>query len=345
VDDLSPRIVVAIAGFVAGAAFGALAQRTGFCAMGGVSDRVLMGDSRRLRAWLLAAAVAILGTQSLAGLGLIELPKAIYQTPNLGWFGAIAGGLAFGFGMVLTGGCGQRTLVRLGAGNLRSIVVLLVLAVTAYMTLRGLVAAVRVPIEGAVNLDLRRFGLQTQGLADLVIRPVATIAVAGALLAYCLVDPRFRRSPRDIVAGLGVGALIVAGWATTGILGRDEFEPQPLASFTFVAPVADSLQYLMTFTGAKISFGVATVGGVLLGAFVAAKAGGDFRLEAFSDRADLLRHLGGATLMGVGGVFALGCTIGQGVTGVSTLALGSFLALAAIIAGAVGGVKYLERFG
>src|SRR5262245_65758446 len=131
--------------------------------MGGVSDRVLMGDGRRLRAWLLAAAVAIVGTQALAGLGLIELPKAIYQTPSLGWFGAIAGGLAFGFGMVLAGGCGQRTLVRLGAGNLRSIVVLMVLGVTAYMTMRGLIAAARLPLEARINLDLRGAGLSSQG--------------------------------------------------------------------------------------------------------------------------------------------------------------------------------------
>jgi uncharacterized protein len=323
--------------------FGALAQRTGFCAMGGVSDMVLMGDGRRLRAWLLAMAVAVLGTQALAGLGLVDLSKSIYLSPNLGWFGAIAGGLAFGFGMVLTGGCGQRTLVRLGAGNLRSVVVLLVLAVTAYMTMRGLIAAARLPLEAKINLDLRGAGLSSQGLAPLLSRPVATLALAGALIAYCLVDPRFRRSPRDLVAGIGVGLLIVAGWAITGILGQDEFEPQPVGSFTFVAPVADSLQYLMTFTGASIGFGVATVGGMLVGAFVAARMSGSFRLEAFSDRGDLLRHMAGAAMMGVGGVFALGCTIGQGVTGLSTLAIGSLIAVASIIAGAVGGVKYLER--
>jgi len=342
-DGIAPNILVAIAGFVAGALFGALAQRTGFCAMGGVSDMVLMGDGRRLRAWALAMAVAVLGTQGLAGLGLVDLGKSIYLGPSLGWFGAIAGGLAFGFGMVLTGGCGQRTLVRLGAGNLRSLVVLLVLAVTAYMTMRGLIAAARLPLEARINLDLRGLGLDSQGLAPLLGRPVATLAVAGALLAYCFADARFRRSGRDLVAGIGVGLLVVAGWAITGILGQDDFEPQPVASFTFVAPVADSLQYLMTFTGASIGFGVATVGGMLVGAFAAARASGSFRLEAFSDRADLLRHLAGAAMMGVGGVFAFGCTIGQGVTGLSTSAIGSLLAVAAIVAGAVGGVKYLER--
>lgn len=342
-DGIAPNIVVAIAGGVAGALFGALAQRTSFCTMGGVSDLVLMGDGRRLRAWALAMAVAVLGTQVLAGFGLVDLGKSIYLGPNLGWFGAIAGGLAFGFGMVLTGGCGQRTLVRLGAGNLRSLVVLLVLAVTAYMTMRGLIAAARLPLEAWINLDLRGLGLDSQGLAPLLGRPVATLAVAGALLAYCFADARFRRSARDLVAGIGVGLLIVAGWVITGILGQDDFEPQPVASFTFVAPVADSLQYMMTFTGASIGFGVATVGGMLVGAFAAARLSGSFRLEAFSDRADLLRHLAGAAMMGVGGVFALGCTIGQGVTGLSTLAIGSLLAVAAIIAGAVGGVKYLER--
>jgi len=304
---------------------------------------VLMGDGRRLRAWLLAMAVAVVGTQALAGLGLVDLGTSIYLSPSLGWFGAIAGGLAFGFGMVLTGGCGQRTLVRLGAGNLRSIVVLMVLAVTAYMTMRGLIAAARLPLEANINLDLRKAGLQSQGLAPLLGRPVATLVLAGALAAYCFADARFRRSARDLIAGVGVGLLIVAGWAITGVLGQDEFEPQPVASFTFVAPVADSLQYLMTFTGASIGFGVATVGGMLVGAFIAAQASGSFRLEAFSDRADLLRHLGGAAMMGIGGVFALGCTIGQGVTGLSTLAIGSLLAVASIIAGAVGGVRYLER--
>jgi len=342
-DEFSPRLAVSAAGFLAGAAFGALAQRTGFCAMGGVSDLVLMGDGRRLRAWFLAMAVAVLGSQTLAGLGLVDLGKSIYLTPSLGWPGAILGGLAFGFGMVLTGGCGQRTLVRLGGGNLRSIVVLLVLAVTAYMTLRGLIAAARLPFEAAVNLDLRRLGLASQGLVELVGRPIATAVVAGALAIYCLADRRFRASPRDLLAGIGVGLLVAGGWAITSILGRDEFEPQPIASFTFVAPVAEALQYLMTFTGAGITFGIATVFGMLAGAFAAAKASGSFRLESFADRADLLRHLAGASLMGVGGVFALGCTIGQGVTGVSTLALGSMLALASIIAGGVGGVKYLER--
>jgi len=343
VFEFSPRLAVALVGFAAGTAFGALAQRTGFCAMGGVSDLVVMGDARRFRAWLLAMAVAVLGAQGLDAAGLVELRRAIYLTPNLGWLGGVLGGLAFGFGMVLTGGCGQRTLVRLGAGNLRSLVVLLVLAVTAYMTLRGLIAAGRLPLEAAVNLDLRRLGLTSQGLGEVLGRPLATVLVAIPLLIYCLADRRFRASPRDWIGGLGVGLLVVAGWAITGQLGRDEFEPQPAASFTFVAPVAESLQYLMTFTGNQVSFGIATVGGMLLGAFVAARASGSFRLEAFADRDDLLRHLGGAALMGIGGVFALGCTIGQGVTGLSTLAIGSLLALVSIVAGGVAGVKYLER--
>lgn len=174
-------------------------------------------------------------------------------------------------------------------------------------------------------------------------RPLGTALVAVPLLVYCLADRRFRASPRDWIGGLGVGLLVVAGWAITGLLGRDEFEPQPVASFTFVAPVAESLQYLMTFTGAQVSFGIATVGGMLLGAFVAAMASGGFRVESFADRDDLLRHLAGAALMGVGGVFAMGCTIGQGVTGLSTLAVGSLLALVSIVAGGVAGVKYLER--
>jgi hypothetical protein len=173
---------------------------------------------------------------------------------------------------------------------------------------------------------------------------MAIAAILGAaLLAWCFKDREFRGSARDVAAGLGVGALIVAGWAVTGILGADDFEPTPLASFTFVAPVGDALVYLMFWTGAKIAFGAATVGGVILGAGLAAKASGTWRLESFRDTSDFLRTATGAVMMGIGGVSALGCTVGQGLTGISTLAIGSFLALAGIVAGAVLALKYLEE--
>lgn len=343
--DLPLHLLVAFAGFAAGIAFGALAQRTNFCTMGAISDAVVMGDMRRLRAWIAAIAVALLGSNALHAAGAIDLGKSIYLTPNLGWSGAVFGGALFGFGMVLAGGCGQRSLVRAGAGNLKSWVVLILLGISAYATLRGLVGAARVATWETTNLDLRGLGFAGQGLPELLTLPRMVLAtiLAAALLTWCFKDRAFRTSARDVAAGLGIGALIVAGWAITGILGDDDFEPTPLASFTFVAPVGDALVYLMFWTGTKIAFGAATVGGVILGAAIAAKASGTWRLESFRDTADFSRTASGAVMMGIGGVSALGCTVGQGLTGISTLAVGSFLALAGIVAGAVLALKYLEE--
>ncbi len=351
--DLPVNTLVALTGFAAGIAFGATAQRTNFCTMGAISDLVLMGSANRFRAWMLAIAVAMLGSQGLHLAGVVDLNQSIYLTPNLGWFGAIVGGLLFGFGMTLTGGCGNKTLVRLGGGSLKSLVVFLVLAITAYTTLRGLIGVPRMQLEQSANLNLAKLGVARQGLADLLasatgmgqtpLRLGLMLLSAGALLYFCFKDAAFRAARRDIAAGLIVGALVVAGWLITGVVGKDEFEPTQLASFTFVAPIGDMLQYLMTFTGAKINFGIAAGIGVIAGAFLAAYLTREFRVESFTDAPDMLRHILGGAMMGVGGVLALGCTIGQGITGMSTLALGSLIAWLSIMAGGYLGIKYLEE--
>lgn len=353
ISDLAAATIAAIGGLIIGLVFGATAQRTNFCAMGGITDRVLMGDGRRLRAWVLATAVALIGSQFLAFGGYVDLGQSIYLTTNFGWLGAILGGLVFGFGMVFTGGCPSRTLVRLGGGNLKSLVVTLVLAVVAYMTLRGLFAPMRISFEQATNVDLTQYGLASQhmgeiaagtlGVGEGVARVVTAIIVALVLLWFCFKDGAFRTSPRDMVSGVVVGLTAVAGWVVTGIIAFDDFEPVPLASVTLVAPVADALQFLMTYTGATINFGIAVVGGIIAGSFVAAAISREFRVEGFTDRDDFARHIVGAAFMGVGGVFALGCTIGQGVTGMSTLAFGSLVAWLSIMAGGYLGVKYLEE--
>ena len=351
-DGLSVTTIVGLGGFAVCLVFGAAVQRTNFCTMGGISDLVLMGDGRRFRAWLLAIAVAIIGTQALHFGGLIDVNKSIYLTPNLGWLGAIIGGLMFGFGMTQTGGCASKTLVRLGSGNLKSLIVMLVLGIFAYMTLRGLLALPRLQIE-TTNIDLTTRGLHDQNLGEMAgaaigvpaayARAGVAAVVALLFLVICFKDAAFRRSPANIVGGLVVGLCAVAGWVVTGILANDEFNPVQLASITFVAPAGDSLQYLMTFTGSTINFGIAVIGGVIVGSFLMAMATGSFAVESFVDRNDLTRHLGGAMLMGAGGVLALGCTIGQGITGMSTLALGSLLAWLSILGGGYLGIRYLEE--
>ncbi len=351
-EDIPVNTQVAALAFVLGALFGATAQRTNFCAMGALSDVVFVGDWNRFRAWMLAIAVAVLASQGLELFEIVDLGGSIYRSTNLGWLGAIIGGLMFGFGMTLAGGCANKTLVRLGGGNLKSIVVAVVLGIFAYMTLRGLIGLARVELQTISMIDVNAWGAVDQGLPELlealglplaVARSAVAVIVAGALAWFCFKDAGFCRSPTDILAGLIVGLLVAAAWAVTGVVGVDDFEPVALTSMTFVAPIGEALQYLMTFTGATINFGIATVGGIVVGAFLSALARRQFHIESFTDANDMLRHLIGAALMGTGGVMALGCTVGQGITGVSTLSLGSLIAVVAIIIGGLLGLKYQEE--
>lgn len=342
-------------GLAIGLAFGALVAATNFCTMGGLSDWRTLGDTRRLRAWILAIAVSIAGTQALAAVGVTELARAMYLAPSLNWLGSFAGGVLFGVGMVYAGGCASRNLARVGGGDLRSLVTLLLIGLFAYMTIGGLLGPVRSAVERATSLDLAAGGVATQSLPDLLGRvlPVApgtvalglaTIAALG-LAAFCFADAGFRASPNNIAAGLGIGMLVTAGWALTG-LAFDELADKPVApvSLTFVRPTGDTMEWLGRFTALGLpGFGVASVIGAILGAFLVAVAKGSFRIQTFADAGDTLRNMGGAALMGIGGVTAGGCTVGQGITGLSTLAAGSVLALAGIVIGGRYGLARLER--
>lgn len=350
-SELPISTIVGGAAFVAGLIFGATAQRTNFCTMGALSDIVFMDDWRRFRAWMLALAVAMIASQGLHQAGLVDLGKSIYLQGPLAWAGAVVGGLLFGFGMTLAGGCGNKTLVRIGGGNMKSLVTFLVIGLFAYMTLKGLIGLGRVQLEAVTNVTVAGAAanqgipalLAALGLPEIAARWLAVVVVAGGLLVFCFKDADFRAAGHDVAGGVIIGLLIPVGWAVTGILGADEFDPTPLASFTFVAPMGDTMMYLMTYTGSTINFGIAAVGGVIVGAFAAARAAGKFHLEAFSDTADMGRHLIGAAMMGTGGVMAMGCTIGQGLTGISTLSATSVVALAAILFGGVWGLKYMEE--
>ena len=335
---------VAAGGFVLAAVFGFVANKTNFCTMGAVSDMLHMGSRGRLGAWFFAMGLAILGTQALHAAGLIDLAGAIYLTPNFGWLGYVVGGIAFGVGMTLAAGCGQRNLVRLGGGNLKALVVLLVLGITAYTTLRGLLGLLRITVFEAPNVALDEHGLDDQGLATLLatvlgaddagtVRIVLAVLLGGGLIAFALAQPAFRRSFDNLLAGVVIGAVVTGGWFVTGHLGNDDFEPVRVESLTFIAPVGNAINYSMTFTGSTINFGIAAVLGMIAGSFVYAVASGSFRIETFSTRSEMVNHLAGGLLMGFGGVLALGCTIGQGVTGMSTLATGSLIAVACIIFG------------
>lgn len=314
-----------------GLVFGATGQATGFCLMRGLANRWTLGDSRKLRSYALAMAVALLGSQALAMAGLVSLEDSLYANPAPSWLAIPLGGALFGYGMALANGCGARALVLLGSGNLRSFVVLTCLGLAAYMALSGVLAPLRIWLEGMTTL-----ALPTPALPGAIGTPawLAALVLGGALLAWVLSNAAFRASPGDWLGGLIIGLLVPAGWYATGVLGHDDFEPVRLASLTFIAPIGESLQYLMLSTGTRLGFGVSVVGGVIMGALVMALLRRDFTLRAFDGPGQMLRSMAGGTLMGIGGVMALGCSIGQGLSGLSTLALTAFAALAGIVVGA-----------
>ena len=342
---------VAWLGFVLAFVFGYVGNKTHFCTMGAVSDIVNMNHWDRMRAWMLAIAVATIGTSLLVYTGTIDVTQSIYTGSNFYWLAALVGGLTFGVGMTLAGGCGQRTLVRLGGGSLKSVVVFLFLGYAALVTLSGIFGAFRVNVLQASALTIHLDGVQTLPALLGLTTPEGTLMVglgiAAALLLFVFLNKEFRSSADNILAGIVIGLIVAAGWYVTGRFGFG-MDPDTLEdvymgtnshlaeSMTFVAPLGYTMNLwaYWTDTATIVTFGIASVFGVVMGSFVYGVTHKTFRWEAFNSPQDLFRHIVGATLMGFGGVTGLGCTIGQGVTGVSTLAVSSFVVLAAIIAGA-----------
>jgi uncharacterized protein len=354
------------ASFALAVVFGAIAQRTHFCTMGAVADIVNMGDWTRMRMWLLAIGVAMIGFNTMVALGWIEARHSFYTGPTLIWLSNLVGGLMFGFGMVLASGCGNKTLVRIGGGSLKSLVVFLVLGLASYATLRGITAVLRVNTVDRVAVELSA----PQDLPSLLAAatgfglPMLALVLGGliglALVAFVVARPE-GRSGEVWLAGLGIGAVVAGVWWVSGRLGYLEEHPLTLEqsflatntgrmeSLSFVAPIAYTLDWLILFsdTSKVLTLGIVSTVGVIVGSAVMALATRSFRWEGFGSAEDTANHLVGAVLMGVGGVTAMGCTIGQGLSGVSTLALGSFIALGGIIAGAVLALRWqiwrLER--
>lgn len=348
----APDFYVAWGGLLIGIIFGYIVFRTNFCTMGALSDLVSFGDYKRFRSWLLAAATALIGAQLLQYMGAVDLKTSMYLAPTLTWVGNVLGGLLFGFGMVYAGGCVSRNLARLGGGDMGSLIVLIVAGLFSYITIGGLLGPIRAALAGFGQIDMTALGAESQGL-DAVVNAVSggssgglimVVLVAGAILVYCFKDAQFRSSTPHVLGAIGIGLCAAAGWALTG-LAFDELAENPAApiSLTYVRPTGDTLEYLTRFTAFGLpGFGVVTVFGAIIGSFLAAISMNRFRLSAFADVSDTLRNLGGAALMGIGGVMALGCTVGQAVTGVSTLAIGSFITFIFIVIGGIAGIKYME---
>jgi uncharacterized protein len=361
------RSQVLWAAFAVSVLFGLIAQRTHFCTMGAVSDIVNMGDWTRMRMWGMAVGVAMVGFHVMAWLGWIDPTQTIYASGRVVWLSALVGGALFGFGMVLGSGCGSKTLVRIGGGSLKSLVVFFVMGLAAYATLRGITAVLRVNTVDQVSFEMAGGSAVPMWLAALtgvdasLAGLVLGLAVGAALVAWALLDGGFRESGNNVLAGLGIGFVIAAMWWVTGRLGFVEEHPETLdavyvatntgrmESLTFTAPMAYALDWLILFSDRSkaLTIGVVSVLGVVVGAFAYAVATRSFHWEGFRGAQDTGLHMVGAVCMGVGGVTALGCTVGQGLSGLSTLSVTSMIAVAGILAGAVGGFKFqiwlLER--
>lgn len=335
--------VIILAGLVIGLIYGAVGLLSGFCMMSSLRGWWADGDGRLVRTYALAVGVAIAASQLLAAGGLVDLGKSIYLQPSFSAPVMFFGGLLFGYGMVMSNGCGSRALVLLGRGNLRSFVVVIVLGIFAEMTLKGLIAPARIALVQASQATAKVTSvpglLSSAGLGDVPARMLAASVLSAALIIFAFAHAPFRRSWGQIAAGLIVGVLVAAGWYATGYLGADDFNPTPVTSLTFIAPIADALQYVMLSTGSTLNFGIVTVFGVFAGSLVTALATGRFQLEGYQSPRHMLRSAGGAALMGAGGVMAFGCSVGQGLTGLSTLALASFVAVAGILLGTAAGLR------
>lgn len=351
--------VVVWSGFALALVFGFVGAKTNFCTMGAVSDIVNMGDWNRMRMWMLAMGVAILGTAGLQLAGQIDITKAIYTAPAFIWLSYVVGGLLFGIGMTLASGCGSKTLIRIGGGNLKSLIVAIVMAITAYMTLRGLFGVFRVATLDAVVVtfpvaqDLPSLLAHVSGAGRTMWLAALALILGGGLALFALLKREFRQAD-NLLGGVVVGLVIVGGWYVSGHLGYVSEDPSTLEekffgtnsgrmeSLSFVSPQAYLLELLMLWSDKSrvVTFGISSVLGVSLGSLAYALASRTFRLESFRDEWDLINHLIGGALMGFGGVLALGCTVGQGLSGVSTLALGSFIAVISIIAGSAATMKW-----
>ena len=340
---------------------GIVMQKTRFCTMGAITDILVMDEWTRMRQWLMAIGVAIIGVGFASSLGFLDTAKSIYTNPKINILSVLVGSICFGFGMVLASGCGSKTLVRMGGGSLKSFVVFLTLSLSAYMTLKGVFGVLRVNTLDTVSITLN----QTQdlpsvlapvlGISKNTLQIILALAIGLPLIIFSLIKKNFRNF-NNLLAALVVGFAIVAVWLVSAQLGYVPEDPNTLEeafiatnsgrmeSLTYVAPYAYVIEWLIFFSDVskKLTLGIVSVFGLFFGSLIYSLMTKTFRWETFRNAEDTANHLIGGVLMGFGGVTALGCSIGQGLSGLSTLAISSFIAFAGFCVGAALGMRYLN---
>lgn len=334
-EELSPGTIAAMGGLLGGLVLGFAARWGRFCTLGAIEDATLAGNTARLRMWGLAIAVGIVATYGLHGSGAIDISQTFYIASPTTLLATLVGAFVFGLGMSFVGTCGYGTLARIGGGDLKSIVTFLVMGITAYATLRGAGAYLRLGLGSASDDSAGGAGfafvLQS---ATGISATIFAFVLALLLAVFCLSSSSLRTNKKMLATAVLVGLTIAFGWVVTGVWASDVFNPYPLESFTFSAPLGEAIVYVMTMTGASLKFGIGAVAGVVLGAAATTLVQNHFRWEACDDAREMRRQMLGGVMMGFGGVTAFGCTIGQGLTAASALAFSAPVALIGIYAGA-----------
>ena len=320
-ESLTPVLAAAILGLLVGCIFGALAQRSGLCLRRG-----LAGPSEEripaLGAWAMAMATAIAGTRLAVITGLISFTDHRFLTPDLAIVALVVGGALFGAGMVMAGGCVSRLTVLAGSGNLRSLFAVIIIAATAHATMKGALAPVR-QVLGSLTIQ----GGEFVAITSLPGGEIWPFAVAAAAVVFAL---RSGALKSHLLMAAVIGLLIPLSWVGTGFLLQDDFDPLPVESLGFTGPTAGALFWFVAATSIPVSFGTGLVAGVLAGSMAASTASGEFRLQTLDDPTRTIRRLAGAVMMGIGGVLAGGCSVGAGLSGISTASLAAVLAFIAM---------------
>ena len=342
IDALGDSNVAAIFGLIGGIMLGLAARLGRFCTLGAIEDLIYGENDTRIRMWGIAIGVAVIGSFALMGLGYLNAPETIYLGFELSIFGAMLGGLVFGYGMALAGNCGYGALARLGGGDLRNFVIVVVMGLASYATISGPLAYARVYLLPQERSSGEIPGI-AHDLADLVgLSPsLIGILIGTAILLFTIAPKRIRTSKETLFWGAVVGLAVVIGWGGTQWVASNGFDGVRVESHTFSAPLGESMLWAMTASGQSLSFGIGSVAGVWLGAFIGSLIKGHFRWEACEDPRELRRQIFGAAMMGVGAVVAMGCSIGQGLSAMSVLAWSAPIALGSMLLGAYVGLRHL----
>ncbi|WP_027244160.1 YeeE/YedE family protein [Leisingera daeponensis] len=340
---LTEHQLAAFIGLLGGVALGLAARLGRFCTLGAIEDLLYGGSSLRMRMWGVAIGVAVISSFALIGLGLVDAGQSFYL--SIRWMPAasILGGLMFGYGMALSGNCGYGAIARLGGGDLRSFVIVLVMGVSTYVVLAGPLAPLRnfffeqQDVTTEIPPGLAHYAAAWSGL------PLAAIGLTAGLLILLasLANAELRRDRQALFWSAVVGLAVTSGWAGTTYVNTAGFEALPVVSHSFSAPLGETILWTMTGSLRPLSFAVGSIAGVWTGAFLGSLIKGHFRWEACEDPRELRRQIIGAAIMGTGAVIAMGCTVGQGLSAFSLLAVSAPVTMLAIFAGAAIGLRQL----